>query len=225
MTDRLVTLAVPTLRRYDLLASLLVPSAERGSRRPDRYYIVDNGGSLDPTVLGLPLDRTTVYRPGRNLGVSASWNHGHSLLDEYVVWVCDDMEVGPTAIEALVAAADAHPDVGYFFPAHNAGTMFGLNILRRWAFEKIGPYDESFWPAYFEDNDYAYRIKLAGVPVMAVEGASIASHVGSATLKSYTEAEMQVHHSRFEALRAYYVRKWGGPPGQEKFVTPFQGGR
>jgi len=218
-----VTLAVPTVRRYDLLAQLLVASAERGTRRPDHYYIVDNGGRLDPKAYGLPTERTTVFQPGRNLGVSASWNHGHRLLSEYVIWACDDMELYSVTIENLVAAADANPEVGFFYPQDNAHTIFGVNLMRRWVFEKVGPYDEAFYPAYFEDNDYAYRLKLANVPLMAVPGGM--SHVGSATLKSYSEAEMNEHHGRFEALRAYYVKKWGGQPGHEKYTEPFQGGR
>jgi GT2 family glycosyltransferase len=214
-----VTLAVPTYRRYDLLAQLLIPSAERGTRPPDHYYVVDNGGSLDPMAYGLPTRKTTVFRPGSNLGVSTSWNHGHRLLSEYVIWACDDMELHSNTIEELVKAADANPEVGFFYPQDNAHTTFGVNLLRRWAFEKIGPYDENFYPAYFEDNDYAHRIKLAGVPMMTVPGGM--NHVGSATIKSYSEAEMQAHHGRFESLRAYYIKKWGGQPGHEQFKTPF----
>lgn len=168
-----VTLAVPTYRRYDLLAQMLVKSAEAGTRPPDRYYIIDNGGSLDPVAYGLPTHKVEIYRPGKNLGVSASWNHVHRTIEGHVILACDDMALYPPTVEALVAAAESHPDVGFFFPSDNAHTMFGVYLQRRWCFEQIGEYDETFYPAYFEDNDYARRIQLAGMKTMAVPGAGM----------------------------------------------------
>lgn len=220
-----VTLMVPTLRRYDLLAQLLVPSAERGTRRPDSYYIVDNSGGLDAVAYGMPSEKTTIYKPGRNLGVAASWNHAiRTLLPSddagHLIMACDDMDLYGNTIESLVAAADAHPAVGYFWPQYNAHTMFGVYLLRRWCFDQVGPFDENFYPAYFEDNDYCYRLKLAGVPIMEVPGCGM-NHVGSATIASYSKAELGEHHGRFNACREYYTRKWGGPPHAETFKTPF----
>jgi GT2 family glycosyltransferase len=222
-----VTLAVPTLRRYDLLTHLLVASAERGTRKPDQYFVVDNGGGLDAVAYGLPTEKTTIYKPGRNLGVSASWNHAirerlPSDDDGYLIMACDDMDLYANTVEALVAAADAHPEVGFFYPEHNAHTMFGVYLQRRWCWDKIGPYDERFWPAYFEDNDYCYRLKLAGVPLMTVPGCGN-NHVGSATMATYNEDEMREHHARFDGCRNYYIQKWGGPPHGERFSTPFNG--
>lgn len=220
MAQPQVTLVVPTLRRYDLLAQLLIPSAERGTRPPDHIHVIDNGGALDPKAYGLPTAKLSVFQPGRNIGVSASWNHAHRTISEYVVMACDDMELYPNTIEALVAAAEANPAVGYFFPEHNAHSMFGVNILRRWAWDKVGPYDELFYPAYFEDNDYAIRLRLAGVPTMAVPDCGM-NHVGSATLQSFSEAEKNAHHANFDRLRMYYVQKWGGQPGHERYNSPF----
>lgn len=215
-----VTVAVPTYRRYDLLVQMLIKSAEFGTRLPDRYYIIDNGGTLDQASLGLPADRVVVHRPGKNLGVSASWNHGHRTLTDHVIWACDDMALHPPTVERLVEAAEAHSDVAFFFPEHNAGTMFGVYLMPQWAFEKIGPFDEGFYPAYFEDNDYARRIQLAGLKTMIVPGCGM-NHFKSGTLASYNAHEMAQHHSNFERLRAYYCQKWGGPPGHEQFKTPF----
>jgi GT2 family glycosyltransferase len=198
----------------------MIPSAERGTRVPDAYYIVDNGGRLDPAAYGLPTHKTTVFNPGRNMGVAAAWNHIHRAVDEYVIIICDDMELMPNTIAALVAAADAHPDHGFFWPQYDQHSMFGVNLLRHWAFEKIGPYDEQFHPAYFEDNDYARRMQLAGLPTMNVAGCGLSHHVGSATLKSYSPDEMTSHHSNFEANRARYIAKWGGLPGHETFQKP-----
>lgn len=218
----MITLCVPTIRRYDLLAQLLVPSAERNTRPPDRYYIIDNGGGLDAAAYGLPTEKTTVFNPGRNLGVAASWNQAHRANEEWVIMACDDMDLYSTTIEALIAAAETHPEIGFFFPQMNAHTMFGVYLQRRWCFEKVGPYDENFWPAYYEDNDYCRRLELAGMSTMEVPNCGM-NHVVSATLKTYNEDEMAAHHARFEALGEYYQRKWGGMPHRETYTVPFDG--
>lgn len=222
-----VTLMVPTLRRYDLLSQMLVPSAERNTRPPDRYLVVDNGGNLDASAYGLPTEKTTVIKPGRNLGVAASWNHAFDAVlpddeSKYLIMACDDMELLPNTVEALVAAADAHPEVGFFWPEHNAHTMFGVYLQRRWCLDRVGYYDANFWPAYFEDNDYCYRLKLSGVPIMTVPDCGM-THVRSATMATYSAEEMTEHHQRFDGCRNYYTRKWGGAPHSETFTVPFNG--
>ena len=218
----IVTLAVPTLKRYDLLSNLLIASAERNTRPPDRYYVVDNGGGYDPAAYGAPTSKTRVYKPGRNIGVAAAWNHVLTTIDEPVIMACDDMDLWPGTVAAMVEAYKVHEDVDFFFPQHNAHTMFGVYLLRRRVFDKIGMFDEAFSPAYFEDNDYAYRMKLAGIKTMTVPLAGM-NHVGSATLKSFSGDEMKQHHASFEALRKLYVRKWGGQPGHEVFTAPYDG--
>ena len=207
----MLTVAVPTYRRYDLLRAM-VDSAEAGTMVPDRYYIVDNGGSLDPAAYGLPTVKTEVFRPGRNLGVSAAWNHIITTQDEPLIMVCDDITFHADTIRVLVEAYNAHPEISFF----------SVYMQRRALLERIGGYDEAFWPAYFEDNDYVYRMRLAGVLHMAVPDIGY-NHVGSATLRSFNENEMREHHSRFNGLRDHYVRKWGGQPGCERFTVPFNG--
>jgi len=39
----------------------------------------------------------------------------------------------------------------------------------------------AFWPAYYEDHDMAYRLKLAGIPCGEIPGLS--EHFGSATIR------------------------------------------
>jgi GT2 family glycosyltransferase len=214
----MLTVAVPTYRRYDLLRQMM-DSAEAGSLVPDRYYIVDNGGSLDPAAYGMPTAKIEVWRPGRNIGVSAAWNHILTTQEEHVAVVCDDVRFHGDTLRLLVEAYDASPEISLFHPAVTP-SMFSVFMQRRELLERIGGYDENFWPAYFEDNDYVYRMKLAGVSHLAVPGLGY-DHVGSGTLKSFSPAEMEEHHGRFQGLQQYYVRKWGGMPGREKYQVPF----
>lgn len=82
-------------------------------------------------------------------------------------------------------------------------------------------FDEAFVPAYHEDLDYHRRLMLDG------NGDKIFSvnlpylHYASGTRKAMTPERQAAFDKQFQACRAYYVRKWGGLPNQETFVTPF----
>ena len=85
----------------------------------------------------------------------------------------------------------------------------------------LGFFDESFSPAYFEDNDYHYRMKLyLGEASAIVTTDAMFYHYGSRT-QNQAQSVPVVSGSRFEQNRAYYVKKWGGTPGRERFRRPF----
>lgn len=197
-------LGVPTICRYDLLQRL-ISSAERGSVRPDEYVIVDNGGRARSS-LRLPKN-VTVIEPGKNLGVAASWN---VLLDfagdEAIVISNDDVTLGKTAFAELCAAAAAHPLV----------TASGWSLFAQSpsCTSSLGFYDETFYPAYYEDADYSYRARLARFPRHAAR--IDFQHAISSTIR----VRPDLNSSR---SAAYYQIKWGGDPGRERFTVPFGG--
>lgn len=60
-------------------------------------------------------DGIRVVRPASNLGWAGGLHAAREGLDaEYLVWIQDDMVVLPGWLDALVAAADTHPDVAAF---------------------------------------------------------------------------------------------------------------
>ncbi len=215
----MVTLGIPTLNRYADLAALIA-SAERGTLVPDHYVIVDNGGTLDIGTFD-GQEKIHVIRPGRNIGVAASWNIMLRDTPDYIVISNDDAILYPDTIERMITFADQHPNEGFLYGhAPTSQNAWSLFLHRAWCFREIGPYDERFWPAYFEDDDMSYRMRLAGVqPRMILD--CIYDHIGSATLRAFTDAEMQQHHARFSANQSYYTEKWGGPPQHEQYRHPF----
>lgn len=83
---------------------------------------------------------------------------------------------------------------------------------------EVGYLDENFFPAYYEDNDHRYRMKLAELeweyfPLKY-------DHKVSSTLKSNPEFQKK-NQMTFAENGRYYIEKWGGLPGQEKYETPF----
>ena len=84
--------------------------------------------------------------------------------------------------------------------------------------KRPGLFDEKFFPAYFEDNDYHYRLQLAGLKAIKTNQASF-YHYGSATKKRNPEIANQVSMTYWDN-EAYFCAKWGGKPGNEKLKVP-----
>ena len=84
-------------------------------------------------------------------------------------------------------------------------------VIRRSAFDEVGPFDEQFFPAWFEDVDYCRRLAEAGKEIWVVPQAQ-ARHFGGASLE-------HVAFGRFIDLwygnMWRYARKWFSRGQQE----------
>lgn len=157
-----------------------------------------------------------------NLGVSRSWNifinSAMTSGAEGIVIANDDIE-HKRGLSDLVASLASHEFSYLASPREN---MFSCFAMRLDVARYVGLFDEEFSPAYFEDNDYHYRLKLAGIEAHAVDGEYF--HKGSATLGLFDWARKQMHHHNFRKNAEYYQKKWGGMPSHERYTVPFQNG-
>lgn len=96
---------------------------------------------------------------------------------------------------------------------------FSAFALNKECWDAVGEFDEVFAPAYFEDNDYHYRMKLAGIRAVVYPPAMFL-HWGSRTQNEALGAPL-ISGQEFENKRAAYMRKWGGVPGQEQLKHPY----
>lgn len=104
---------------------------------------------------------------------------------------------------------------------YSAGGMNHSCIIRQKSvFDKVGYYDVNFYPAYFEDNDYARRCDLLGVKYGTVNSA-LFYHFWSRSIKEGGLADL--NQARFSKNKIYYINKWGGSVGREIFGIPFDG--
>ncbi len=209
-------LGVPVYRKYNLLAKL-IESALGGSMVPDRIVVVDNGCRFDAEYHG-PMERVEVIRPGTNEGCAAGWNRifsAASAAHDEIILANDDIVIRPDGIEIMIRQLRA--DNGASVVRGHGFSLFGLS-QETW--RRVGMFDERFWPAYFEDNDYQHRLSLASVP-MPPKVAAAAWHASSATIKTYTWLERLQFRVRYLLNRLYYVSKWGGGPGRERRRSPF----
>lgn len=165
-----------------------------------------------------------------NRGVAASWNLGidHLLAsdEEWLVLLSAGVVFGEAAGQDFFGALAGHKGVW----AVEAGNGLGWHLIAfaRYVVERVGRFDENFWPAYYEDNDYSYRIQLAfGIDSRSQPGVPLWPKVDvdawvPEVAHGIKEAEVTVD---FVALEAFYARKWGGVSPNETFTTPFNSGR
>lgn len=174
------------------------------------------------------------------LPLAEAWNHGFRLAEmcTHVLVINDDVVLNKRTIDTLVDRLKRDDDcimaTGVNFrdqtdpekiktlippdPSESEHPDFSCFMMTPKAHKLIGEFDENFIPAYFEDNDYHYRIKLSGNKAIATTGAPY-YHYGSAT-QNGGDAPV-VPGRAFEDNRDYYIKKWGGAPGHEQFARPF----
>lgn len=168
------------------------------------------------------------YNYGYNRGLSASWNEG--LYNAYyegadVAMIANDDAIPAGGdVERIAQAALHHPKAymvdgyGYDVKENSYGNMrFSLAAINPIALEKLGCFDENFFPIYYEDMDWFYRARLAGLELYTVPDTNIV-HQGS---KSLTITPSNLHHLTFTLNQKYYMRKWNGDKGSETFTIPF----
>jgi GT2 family glycosyltransferase len=157
----------------------------------------------------------------KNYGVSNAWNLfiEEARDDGYdaVIIANDDIYLYEGVLQRFVESMQNNEFV--CFEGQNAFSFYGIHIK---FFNRVGRFDENFWPAYYEDNDYHYRMRLTGYDAHYVAGPSY-FHAGSATLGSFDFLRKMMHHHNFSKNTDYYVAKWGGMPHEEQFTRPFNG--
>ena len=199
-------LGVPILNRPDLLDKML----DSIDVTVGQIIVVDNGGVVS--------DRppTHVIRPGRNLGVAASWNLIIKSAPRAAWWFLPnfDVEFHPGDLARLAEHMDSVGGVALL-------PTFEAFALTSEAVERVGWFDENFHPAYFEDNDFDYRCRLSGVSLIGLPAST--RHEASATIRSSSTFSLE-NARTYPANAAYYQRKWGGPQHQEVYTTPFNEG-
>lgn len=169
-----------------------------------------------------------------NRGVAASWNEGmRRSLDagnQYALITNDDVVFTPNAIKTMYEflkyksnAAFVSPNQNNYDenepPRENGADFFCFMVDIPKLVEKAGWFDENIFPAYFEDNDMHRRMLLSGTKSYVLPNVQV-NHVGSAT-QNFEPGNPACPPHMFEQNRAYFINKWGGQPGNEQFLHPF----
>jgi hypothetical protein len=209
-------LGIPVVSRTDLLIRAL----ESVQALWPHTLVVDNSElSLVPEAWPVP-----VLRPSVPLTFAQTMNLLSRLAVEQecdaMLFMHDDAEAVRDTAERLVtmvaAAVRAERRWGVAFTRYDCLAAVSTRMIR-----EVGEWD-TVLPQYFCDCDYYRRVQLAGFEL--IETGLPVEHIdqGSNTVRSDPRREF-LNRITFPLYAAYYVRKWGGRPGQEKFVLPFNG--
>lgn len=217
-----------------------IVTAHEGSVKPDYTVVVDNsGGDFTLYYRGhttrnrLPRVEIVTFQDG--IGLTGAWNyayHRFSTLTYALVLPGDDCVFHQHTLEGMLEVFAEDYTCLLTYPQHITQpadlTMspWSFFVQHTALFSTIGLYDEDF-AVYYADNDYAYRMKLAGLSVKdVVKPADVsAGHWGSATLTESRKdpAKSTEFVKRFEYVKALYKAKWGGEPEKETFLLPYNG--
>ncbi len=134
---------------------------------------------------------------------------------KYLVFMHNDAECREPLGPKLLDCARTQPHVGVVFTYYDALAVFNVAATR-----DVGPWDETFrW--YFSDNDYYHRMQLRDWQLYNFGGQQVVHH-GSQTLHSDSTVAAEVGGS-WQWHEAHYRHKWGGSPGRESYLFPYDG--
>jgi len=173
-----------------------------------------------------------VHRHPENFGVCRSWNY---VLRKQIT---DGFDY--SLIMSVSAVFDKKYPVEYFIErVHekeqerkkwwyivNSKVARHCFVNTRLYIEKFGLFDENFYPAYYDDTDLEYRHKIISeredVRDMVYDFNE--DFVNSIKYSMAINSDIRLlHHfqSNAERIIRYYIRKWGGQPGSEKWKHPY----
>lgn len=204
-------IGIPTLNRYDLLMPNLKTYARDFPNH--KIYILDNGKQNIAIEQNIEL-----IEKETNIGVGASWNVLCEKIFEtsdYALILNDDIYLGKSQqiIESVIERISKKGDM--FATATPDWCAF---ILPKSVWKSVGKFDECFYPAYYEDNSFAYRLKLKGLVHYKTPLLNPLLYRTSQTLeKDYSILEKRKKNKEL------YIKMWGGEPTKEKFTTPYNG--
>lgn len=180
--------------------------------------IIDNSPESDTKSMKID-PRIEVELHPENLGVAASWNKGLERGAEQTI-VCSASMRFKYGFRHVLKLADREvTQWGCQWPGDDIAWHF--RAVGRAMANVNGTFDENFYPIYMEDCDYGMRYTALGwCPEQGVVSAHASGlyAVGCAVAVKHRLIDSDPNGHK---VLAYYIEKWGGRPGEEKFKHPF----
>ena len=204
-----LVVAIPTINRADLLNEALAKYFE--DFKNTHIAICDNGNQDIITRE----ENFMIYRPQENLGVAKSWNmlidYSDKIGATHVLILNDDIYLGKTESD-LDFLIKKNIDADFI----NSFQNWCSYILRVDIWKKAGMFDEEFFPAYFEDNSFDYKMTLVGAKKTWTSFLDPIVYRNSMTI-----AKDPTLNQKFMENKQMYIQMWGGLPTEEKYLTKF----
>ena len=220
---------IPVVNRFDLLEKAVK------SIKPDIYdeYIIFNNSDIEVPDEVYSGTKFRIWQPERRMTFTETQNAMRQYaIDgsfDFYSFMHNDGEVhDDTDVELIKFAETCTDNWGVIFTNYDVLCAFNTK-----AFENIGVWGDEEWPSqqngYLLDNDYYRRVRSCGYAIKEITDREVTyvphdrvggvSHVGSATLKE--PKEQKLWDQQVGSIYDHYVKKWGGHPGQEKYIHPY----
>lgn len=198
-------IGIPTLNRADLLIPSLICYTKD---YPDiKIYVLDNGNqNIDIQHPNIEIIK------GNNLSVGASWNILCKKIfenNDMAVILNDDIYLGieQRLFELIMKNK---------FDILLSPPDWCVFLLPKKTYEKVGDFDECFYPAYFEDKSYEHRMRLKKLNITRTPKLIPTIYRSSKTLEKNPSIDKYRTKNQEQ-----YLNMWGGMPQREKFKTPY----
>lgn len=196
---------------------------------PDVRIFAINNGSTDNTaqVLGQLHNGHIVVNRYPQIGVAGAWNLGLSFLfnkeqQDSVLVINQDVILPSNLFQTL------NQEDGEFVTAVSVNNKkdlrnelgskekrphpdFSCFLIKRSCWDTVGPFDESYFPAFAEDADYHIRMHRAGIEAYCIDFPFY--HYGSATIKLAEKEEQEYIRECAEKNRERFFEKYGAHIG------------
>ena len=205
-----------------------------------RVWLVNQGSTdgLAQAAEALYPDVVTTHHYPPLPSLAAAWNLGLSHLIEEsggkVLVVNNDVELIPETYRLLVkdgggfvTAVGVTPTPEKPFDA-TVGDLtksrphpdFSCMLIRRWVWERVGPFDERYLLAYAEDADLHVRMHRAGVDAKCIDVPFL--HHAAATINSLPVWEREKVERQADLNRALFRGEYGCEVGSAQYYKLFE---
>lgn len=153
----------------------------------------------------------------QNIGVAASWNKGIEQMRErgckWLILLSASVRFGEAGMQDFIDVIEKTTDD---FMACEPSHGWHCIAIRSTVFDRVGTFDENFYPGYFEDTDFGYRCGLAEIRCWgSVWGIQIETVMWAHSVK------LAGIKSDGDRLGAFMLAKWGGVRDHYEYKTPF----
>lgn len=183
--------------------------------------LIDNG-SNDKTGVWAEKQKDVVYIKNEyNLGCLLGRNQGFKWsTGDYLLFIDNDQYIPPDYVEMATAVGkdivgaelwDVIPpdcftkrnSIGV--PSYNSYVGSGGMFLKREVFEKVGGYDERYYPAWYEDCDFCFRARAIGYSLGVILNPNV-QHLGGETIKKQKSFDAD---DAKKSSRSLFLSIWG----------------
>jgi GT2 family glycosyltransferase len=211
MRNKKIAIGIPTISEFEYLNESLnmiydiLPNID--------IYIYNNSHINLLTKLDIK-NNVKILGSGFNIGVAGAWNTMLSDMKsngyQYALMLNDDIKLSKDIVKIYEYVSDGQPK---FARILNDWSVFLIHLD---IYNKVGIFDENFFPAYFEDCDYNYRLKIAEVNTDFPKFLIPEVYRTSSSITTNPNLNKNYNQNRL-----YYINKWGGEPSFEIFIHPF----